>query len=271
MVRCGQVVIGPAGSGKSSYCQAIKELCADSNRRAYVVNLDPAAEELPYDCDLDIRDLISLEDAVDEMKLGPNGGLVFCIEYLSENMEWLEDELSQFDEDGYFIFDCPGQIELFTHFSFLGDITTRLSEFGFRLISVYLMDCPFISDESKYISGSLMALSSMLQLGLPHLNLLTKCDLVTQDTLDKFQIPDGDTLLFRLKQKDPHDPFMRLSEAISGLLEDFGMVSYLEFSNRNEEMMNKVLLETDTLLQYGEDLDIEDHIPEDFDENEQVD
>lgn len=137
----------------------MKELCADSNRRAYVVNLDPAAEELPYDCDLgisfyvphdeDIRDLISLEDAVDEMKLGPNGGLVFCIEYLSENMEWLEDELSQFDEDGYFIFDCPGsvfceiispgQIELFTHFSFLGDITKRLSEFGFRLISVYLV------------------------------------------------------------------------------------------------------------------------------------
>ena len=29
------------------------------------------------------------------------------------------------------------------------------------------------------------------------------------------------------------------------------MVSYLEFSNRNEEMMNKVLLETDTLLQVG--------------------
>lgn len=99
---------------------------------------------------IDIRDLISLDDAVDAMKLGPNGGLVFCIEYLRENMEWLEDELSQFDEDGYFVFDCPGtikvhwfnhsgQIELFTHFSFLGDITTRLTEFGFRLISVYLV------------------------------------------------------------------------------------------------------------------------------------
>ncbi len=91
-----------------------------------------------------------MDDAVDAMKLGPNGGLVFCIEYLRENMEWLEDELSQFDEDGYFVFDCPGtikvhwfnhsgQIELFTHFSFLGDITTRLTEFGFRLISVYLV------------------------------------------------------------------------------------------------------------------------------------
>ena len=75
---------------------------------------------------------------------------MFCIEYLSQNMEWLEDELSQFDEDGYFLFDCPGshfsllyngigQIELFSHFSFLGDITTRLTEFGFRLISVYLV------------------------------------------------------------------------------------------------------------------------------------
>lgn len=84
------------------------------------------------------------------MKLGPNGGLVFCVEYLSQNMEWLEDELSQFDEDGYFIFDSPGirfflitlftgQIELFTHFSFFGDITKRLVDFGFHLISVYLV------------------------------------------------------------------------------------------------------------------------------------
>ena len=49
-----------------------------------------------------------LEDYHGEMKLGPNGGLVFCIEYLSQNMEWLLEELSQFDEDGYFMFDCPG-------------------------------------------------------------------------------------------------------------------------------------------------------------------
>ena len=40
------------------------------------------------------------------------------------------------------------------------------------------------------------------------------------------------------------------------------MVSYLEFSIRNEDMMNAVLLETDTLLQYGEDLDTEDKLPE---------
>ena len=54
MVRCGQLVVGPAGSGKSTYCNAIKELCADQHRRAYLVNLDPAAEDLPYECDVGI-------------------------------------------------------------------------------------------------------------------------------------------------------------------------------------------------------------------------
>lgn len=54
MVRCGQLVVGPAGSGKSTYCNAIKELCADQHRRAYLINLDPAAEDLPYECDIGI-------------------------------------------------------------------------------------------------------------------------------------------------------------------------------------------------------------------------
>lgn len=55
-------------------------------------------------------DLISLEDAMDELELGPNGGLVYCMEYLLDNMDWLKDELDKFDDDEYIIFDCPGQV-----------------------------------------------------------------------------------------------------------------------------------------------------------------
>ena len=40
------------------------------------------------------------------------------------------------------------------------------------------------------------------------------------------------------------------------------MVSYLEFSIRNEDLMDRMLMEVDTLLQYGEDLDNEDKLPE---------
>lgn len=47
-----------------------------------VVNLDPAAEYFDYSPILDIRDLIKVDDVMedDDLKLGPNGGLVFCME-----------------------------------------------------------------------------------------------------------------------------------------------------------------------------------------------
>lgn len=44
---------------------------------------------------------------MDEMKLGPNGGLVYCFEYLLENLDWLEEHLGSFEDD-YLIIDCPG-------------------------------------------------------------------------------------------------------------------------------------------------------------------
>ena len=44
----------------------------------------------------DIRDLISLEDVMEEMELGPNGGLLYCMEYLLENLDWLKDSLEEY-------------------------------------------------------------------------------------------------------------------------------------------------------------------------------
>jgi predicted PilT family ATPase len=38
----GQLVIGPPGSGKTTYCFAIKEYYNYFNRRTAIVNLDPA-------------------------------------------------------------------------------------------------------------------------------------------------------------------------------------------------------------------------------------
>ena len=52
---------------------------------------------------------------MDELKYGPNGGLVFAMEYLIENLDWLHDELDAFGgDDEYFIFDLPGALALFT-------------------------------------------------------------------------------------------------------------------------------------------------------------
>ncbi len=37
-------VMGPAGSGKSTFCSALVSYCAGLGRMAHLINLDPAAE-----------------------------------------------------------------------------------------------------------------------------------------------------------------------------------------------------------------------------------
>ena len=47
----------------------------------------------------DIRDLISVDDVMAEMQLGPNGALIFCMEYLLEDDSgWLTEQLEGYLE-----------------------------------------------------------------------------------------------------------------------------------------------------------------------------
>lgn len=57
----------------------------------------------------DIRELIQVDDVMedDSLRFGPNGGLVFCMEYFANNFVWLEETLGH-TEDDYILFDCPG-------------------------------------------------------------------------------------------------------------------------------------------------------------------
>ena len=45
----------------------------------HVANLDPAAEEFAYDVAFDIRSLIAVDDVMEELGYGPNGGLLYCM------------------------------------------------------------------------------------------------------------------------------------------------------------------------------------------------
>ncbi|CAG8553506.1 13179_t:CDS:2, partial [Dentiscutata heterogama] len=104
--RYVQLVMGPAGSGKSTYCATMMTHCQNIGRSVHLFNLDPAAEKFEYNPTIDIRDLITLEDVMEELQYGPNGGLIYCLEFLLNNMDWLEDELGEYEDD-YLIIDCP--------------------------------------------------------------------------------------------------------------------------------------------------------------------
>lgn len=70
----GQLVIGPPGSGKTTFCNGMHQFLTLLGRNAVVVNLDPANECIPYECGVDIADLVSLDEVMQHMGLGPNGG-----------------------------------------------------------------------------------------------------------------------------------------------------------------------------------------------------
>ena len=65
------------------------------NRKVAIVNLDPANDTIPYPCQINIADLITLDDTMSELSLGPNGGIMFCLEYLLENLDWLTERLEK--------------------------------------------------------------------------------------------------------------------------------------------------------------------------------
>ena len=65
-------------------------------------------------------------------ELGPNGAVLYALEELEHNTEWLEEGLKELGED-YVLFDCPGQVELFTHHSSLRNIFFRIQKLGYRV------------------------------------------------------------------------------------------------------------------------------------------
>lgn len=64
--------------------------------------------------------------------LGPNGGVLYALEELEHNFEWLAEGLKELEGD-YILFDCPGQVELYTHHNSLRNIFMKLQKMDFRV------------------------------------------------------------------------------------------------------------------------------------------
>lgn len=271
--------MGPAGAGKSTFCNALIRKITSMGRRAHIVNLDPAAKAQEYEFTVDIKDLISLEDTMEELDLGPNGGLLYCFEFLLANLDWLDDEIGQYDEE-YLIFDCPGQIELYSHFPVMPQIIRHLRDnLQFNLCACYLLEASFVLDRSKYFSGVLSAMSAMLLLETPHINIMSKVDMlkdVPKRELKRFLNPDPllmtenvDTAEGSVPQDELNPRYADLSRSIARLTEEFGMVQLLPLHAKNEDSVEVILSHIDDVTQWQESQEPKEPIDDDLAEFEQ--
>jgi hypothetical protein len=242
------------------------------------VNLDPAANDFSYEPDLDIKDLISLDDAMEELSLGPNGGLIYCFEFLLQNLDFLTAAIEPLSEEYLILFDLPGQIELYTHIPLLPRLVQHLGRMGslnISLCAAYLLEATFVIDKAKFFAGTLSAMSAMIMLELPHVNILSKMDLVKdmvgKKEMKRFIDPDsallddedtgrGTATALTVDVASPTDAdelmsggsFAQLNRAVARLIDDFSMVSFLRLDVNEEDSVGDILSYIDDAIQYHE-------------------
>lgn len=171
-------VTGPAGTGKSTFCGAYKDWLIQNDYDAIIVNLDPGAEYLPYEPDIDIREFISLSDVMSAYSLGPNGAQVVAADLLLDNIDKIKSKLELYDEY-YIIFDTPGQIELFTFRPGSPLLVKSLADQ--KAMIAFVADSVVSQTPSGFLSEKMLFGSVYSRFFVPMMFVLNKIDLIGED------------------------------------------------------------------------------------------
>ena len=131
MIKTLILPVGPPGSGKSTLTNGLQQFMTAISRPCSVANLDPANDVVPYTPAFDVRELVSVEEVMEREELGPNGGVLWAMEEIEANLEWLEDRLAECEDT--VVLDPPGQPELTIHHLALPRILQRLEKIGYRV------------------------------------------------------------------------------------------------------------------------------------------
>ncbi|RNF09467.1 cytoplasmic protein [Trypanosoma rangeli] len=214
----GELVCGPPGSGKTTYCEGKRQFLSvyDPTRPVVLLNLDPANEDVfPYPCDVDVRELVSHARVMEEEGLGPNGCYVFCATVMERNMDWICRKIEEAVERRlhdiastvtshaasgglsstrapYLVVDCPGQVEFYVGSSVMHTLFRMLAkQLSCSLCTVHLVDAAVSTrDVATYVSSCLLSITTMIDHELPHVNVMSKWDMLSVEEAE-----EGETFL----------------------------------------------------------------------------
>ena len=246
--------VGTAGSGKSTMVQAYKEWMDHNGIDSIVVNLDPGADVLPYNADIDIREWIDLSDVMEEYALGPNGAQIVAADLMAVHINNLTEALSTFKTE-YVLIDTPGQLELFAFRSSSQVLTEALGK-G-RSMVAFLMDPLLCRSSNGFISAMMLSSLVRFRLQLPMITLLSKIDVLKEDELKRITewFDDPETLYGDLLDNDA-DPQTVVGTELFRALENIGIFGEMRTISSIESIgMEEIYGTSQQIFQAGEDVD----------------
>lgn len=173
------IVLGMAGSGKTTFVQKLSEHLYTKSKPPYIINLDPAVKNVPYPANIDIRDTVNYKEVMKQYNLGPNGAILTSLNLFTTRFDQAINLLDKRrPEFKYFIFDTPGQIEVFT-WSASGTILTEALASTFPTVIVYVMDIARSVSPATFMSNMLYACSILYKMKLPFVIVLNKADIIS--------------------------------------------------------------------------------------------
>eukprot|EP00043_Microstomoeca_roanoka_P004347 m.49092 g.49092 ORF g.49092 m.49092 type:complete len:392 (-) comp12448_c0_seq1:26-1201(-) len=194
----------------------------DSERTpCYLLNLDPAVLQLPYEANVDIRETVDYKAVMKNYGLGPNGAIVTCLNLFATKFDQalsiLEKRATTTD---YFLFDTPGQIEVFT-WSASGTIITETLASSFPTVVLYVIDTPRCTSPVTFMSNMMYACSIMYKTRLPFILVFNKTDVTKHDFAVRWMKNEDTDESFRDAVEQETGYIASLARSMSLVLEEF--------------------------------------------------
>lgn len=257
-------ILGPAGSGKSSFVAAFSSWLESFEIPYLTVNLDPAAEYVPYTPDVDIRAYVTAKQVMEEFMLGPNGAIVASVDLTLNFIHELREEIFEAASEGYVLFDTPGQMEIFAFRRTGVEMVREL--LGERGGVVFLIDSALATTPSAFASQIFLASSVYYRFRIPQLNVFNKIDLLSENELEKMVnwVREPSSLLSELEEELMGEERLMvkgLLEAVKGFLESF---SIYFASTKAMKGLDNIYADLQKVYRAGEDFELPEHMREGF-------
>lgn len=253
------IITGTAGSGKSSLAGSLSSYIESHGGSVVRVNLDPAAEKLPYEPEVDSRSYVSVERFLSE-GLGPNGALIAAVDSLVDHLFDIRDEIESYKAD-YAVVDTPGQLELFAY-RMGGPFVVNALIGDNPAVNVFLVDSVFMESAGSIVSALMLASSVALRLGVPQINVVSKADLLLPEVREEVVPRLGEPgFLGYLLERDMTVKGWRrlLLEQMAAALESSGFVGeVLPVSSIEVETLSTLFAKIQQITAMGDDYRIYD-------------